>query len=76
MKDLKVGDFLVLCREDSLPDGSPGNYVFATSKTFKEYREALRYLETISTSRNPIMVRVELMACPGELRAHIPNPFK
>lgn len=58
-REKKAGDYLVLCREDVLPTGEPGNYVLPSqAKTFATFQEAVTYATALSHSRQPIVVRV------------------
>ena len=48
---------MVLCREDSSSDGTPGRYVVATQKEFSSFKEAQHYASTISSSRESKIVK-------------------
>ena len=50
------GQFVVLVRDDTKPDGTKGNY--ACSHCFDSYAQAKAYLEGCSPSREPVVVCV------------------
>jgi len=50
-------DYVVICRVDTKDDGSPGNYVQASSRTFSR-DEAEAYAKTIAPGRDAVVVRV------------------
>lgn len=60
MNTPKPGTFLVLCREDTRPDGSPGDYVVTAKRSgpFDSVKDALHYAKSISPSRHPLVVGV------------------
>lgn len=48
--------FVVICRADRKPNGSPGDYELATRRVFASRPLAEKYAAGISTSREPIIV--------------------
>lgn len=50
--------YMVLCREDRKLDGTPGRFVVATQKQFSLLEEAQHYVATISSSREPKVVKI------------------
>lgn len=52
-------EFIVLCREDTTPDGKPGRYILATqSRRFTTAEEALQYARPIAPAREPVIAVV------------------
>lgn len=52
-----IGDvYIVVCRDDRDPDGTPGGYCLATRATFESAAEAERYAATVSPSREPLVI--------------------
>lgn len=50
--------FMVVCRSDTKPDGSPGDFVLATRQVFTDMFQALKYGRSISPSREPHLLKV------------------
>jgi hypothetical protein len=59
MSDIEPGDYIVICREDTEPDGTPGRYVLATRQHFKTRALALKYKAGISPTRQPHVARLD-----------------
>jgi len=60
MNEPEPGMFLVLCREDTRPDGSPGDYVVTAKRSgpFATEEKAMDYAASINPSRYPLVVQV------------------
>jgi hypothetical protein len=62
----KAGTFMIVCRDDTQPDGTKGKFVLATRRTFKDMFKALKYGQSISPAREPkvlvVLDSVEAMA--------------
>lgn len=52
-----LGDFIVLCRDDS-DGGGPGPFRIATRKSFPSLREACAYSAGIARGRQPVVAMV------------------
>jgi len=52
--DIAKGNYVVLCREDS-SKGIKGKFQLAANTAFKTLEDAIRYRESISPSRDPII---------------------
>lgn len=48
--------YVVICRDDVKPDGSPGDYVLATRRVFENAKLAQEYAGSINASRAPLVV--------------------
>jgi hypothetical protein len=48
--------FFIICRDDDKEDGTPGEYVLATRKTFATREEAEKLAAPIAPGRLPIVV--------------------
>lgn len=57
--DIAPGRWVVLCRGDRQPDGTPGKYVLATSSGFPTPEDARHYLDSISPSREPLIAHID-----------------
>jgi hypothetical protein len=53
-----IDTFVVMCRGDSSPDGTPGEYVLASRRTFPTVNEAHEYGKTVAPSRRPVVLQV------------------
>jgi hypothetical protein len=49
---------MIVCREDTKPDGSPGDFVLATRQVFTDMFKALKYGQSISPSREPHLLKI------------------
>ena len=58
IKTMNPDTILVFCREDSKSDGTPGDFTLATSRVFKTFASARRYMQSIAASREPRAVKV------------------
>lgn len=58
--------YIVICRDDSAPDGTPGHYVVATHRLFTA-EGAAKYAPTVASSREPRIVTPAeyLLVCGG-----------
>lgn len=52
-----LGDFIVLCRDDSHASG-PGPFQVATRQSFSTLEEAIAYADGIALGRQPTVARV------------------
>lgn len=52
----RADTWAVICRADRLPTGAPGAYELATRQIFATSREAAAYADSISTSRESVIV--------------------
>jgi hypothetical protein len=61
-----VSRYIVICRDDSAPDGTPGNYVAATHRLFTA-EGAAQYAPSVAASRAPRIVTLAeyLLVCGG-----------
>lgn len=48
--------YIVICRDDTTPDGIPGSYVLATRRIFNEREAAVHYAGRIAEGREAIVV--------------------
>lgn len=48
--------FIVICRADTLEDGSPGPYVLGTRTVFDDEEQARGYAQGIAPGREPLVV--------------------
>lgn len=49
--------YIVVCREDRQPDGTPGNYTLLTRTVFLTEEGAAEYASGVSPSREPLVVK-------------------
>jgi len=60
--------YYVAFREDIQADGKPGKLVLS-SKTFDHYEDACAYADTISRSRQPIVLALAIYTGPNQKRS-------
>ena len=63
IESLEPGHYLVMCREDSEPDGTPGRYTLATSRTF-DALGAEKYADSIAPSREAAILFIAAVRHP------------